>query len=63
MLRKRVSVEVGAAEEVTAGAADELAAAVFKAGGAGGAEALVVVLRFERADFGGLFGGVRLGVG
>jgi hypothetical protein len=42
-LRERILVEVGAAEEVTTGAADEFAAAVFQAGGAGGAVDLVVV--------------------
>jgi len=30
-------IKIGAAKKVAAGAADELAAAVFKAGGAGGA--------------------------
>ena len=46
-------VEVGAAQEVAAGAADEFAAAVLQAGGAGGAVDLMVVTGFERADLRG----------
>jgi hypothetical protein len=42
-LRENHLVEVGATEEVAAGAADELAAAVFEARGAGGTEAGVVL--------------------
>jgi hypothetical protein len=59
---KRLLVKVGATEEVTAHMADELAAAVLKPGGAGGAEAAMVLGR-EAADrgcregFGIVFGG------
>jgi hypothetical protein len=49
--KKQRLVEVGAALEVPAGSADELAPAVLQAGAAGGAEAGV------------MFGGERAGVG
>ncbi|WP_158942610.1 putative RiPP precursor [Granulicella sp. S190] len=39
----RASVEVGAAKKVAADSADQLAAAVFQTGGAGGAEAGVML--------------------
>jgi hypothetical protein len=54
------SVEVSATEEVTAGGADELAAAVLKARGAGGAEDGVVL---GCGDGALLRGGLRVGFG
>ena len=49
-----VLVEVGATQEVSAGSADEFAAAVFEARAAGGAEA-GVVFGVDWADCGGGF--------
>ena len=42
-------VEIGATQEIAAGAADELAARVFKTRAAGGAESTVVFLTYELA--------------
>jgi hypothetical protein len=62
----RVLVKVGAAEEVAAGSADQFAAAVFEARGAGGAVDGVVLAGVERAlgscGFAGGLGGGGLHV-
>lgn len=57
------SVEIGAAKEVAAGAADKLAPAVLEARGAGGAEDGVVFGRNRaHGGFGGKIGVGRLGL-